>query len=132
MQAQVLLPLTLGGVHVFGVSRWQNMLASLAKLGNLRKGSDRAEDTSKKTAEIAFMVNVAANHGLTRVRCLQRSLVLWCLLERNGIGSEIRYGARKENGQIQAHAWVEINGVALHDDSHRDFSTLEEVTGTNL
>ena len=70
------------------------------------------------------MVNIAATHSVIRAHCLQRSLVLWSLLERNGVESELRFGARKENGQIQAHAWVEINGVALNDDTHRDFSSL--------
>lgn len=131
MQALVLLPLTYGGVYVFGVNRWQNVLARLATLGKRHRTTEGADQISKKTAEVALMVNVAAGHGLTRVRCLQRSLVLWCLLERNGIDSEIRYGARKEDGQLQAHAWVEVGGVALHDNEHRDFSTFQEVTGTN-
>ena len=130
-QAQTLLPLTFVGVYVLGVVRWQNVLAKLAKLGNIRNGSDREEDTAKRTGEIALMVNAAADHGVFRAHCLQRSLVLWCLLERNGIGSEIRYGARKENGQVQAHAWVELKGVALQDDEHRHFSRFEELTGTN-
>ena len=125
MQAQLLLPVTLVGVSVFGVTRWQH---ALAKLPQFRRrhvdGLDTPAETSRKTSEIALMVNVAATHGLFRAHCLQRSLVLWSLLERNGVESELRFGARKENGQIQAHAWVEINGVALNDDTHREFSSL--------
>ena len=131
-QAQALLLLTLVGVYLCGVSRWQSVLAKLAKVGKVRSSETDAEELSKRTSEIALMVNVAAHHGVFRAHCLQRSLVLWCLLERSGIGSEIRYGARKENGQVQAHAWVEFKGVALQDDEHRDFSTLEELTGSNV
>ena len=122
-QAGVLLPLTSGGVYVFGVSRWQNVLAKLSKLGS-RRSPVTGQDLSKRASEIALMVNIAATHSIIRAHCLQRSLVLWSLLERNGVESELRFGARKENGQIQAHAWVEINGVALNDDTHRDFSSL--------
>lgn len=130
-QAGLFLPLTLVGVRAFGVSRWQSVLAKLAQVGKKHPvRSCAGEAISSKAAQIATMVNVAAQHGIFRVRCLQRSLVLWSLLARNGIESEVRYGARKENGQIQAHAWVEINGVVLYDDEHRDFSILEELTAS--
>jgi len=121
-QAGMLLPLTLAGVRAFGVGRWQSVLAKLAKIGKKHPARSYAgEAISSKAAQIATMVNVAAQHGIFRVHCLERSLVLWSLLARNGVESEVRYGARKENGQIQGHAWVEIDGVVLNDDEHQDF-----------
>jgi len=43
------------------------------------------------------------------------------------------FGARKEGEQIQAHAWVEVDGVALYeeDDLHERFSVFAEVTTAN-
>jgi hypothetical protein len=42
--------------------------------------------------------------------CLRRSLVLWWLLKRRGIASEIRIGAQGNAGSFKAHAWVEWEG----------------------
>ena len=127
MQAQLLLPLTFFGIRAMGVSRWQKVLV---KVANCRKTQSQlsAQDEvgTQKTSVIARMVRVAANHGLFYANCLQQSLVLSCLLEQNGIKSEIRFGARKENRQFQAHAWVEVNGQTISYDEgvHQSFSSL--------
>lgn len=42
---------------------------------------------------------------------LRRSLVLWALLERAGVATELRLGFRKTDGVFEAHAWVELDGV---------------------
>jgi len=61
------------------------------------------------------MVRIAADHGLVRGNCLERSLTLWWLLGRHGIETELRIGARTVLGQFEAHAWVERDGIALND-----------------
>lgn len=47
--------------------------------------------------------------------CLKKSLVLWYLLRCQGIVSELRIGVRREQGEFQAHAWVEYQGIVLND-----------------
>lgn len=42
--------------------------------------------------------------------CLRRSLVLWWLLKRRGVASEIKIGAQRNTGPFKAHAWVEWDG----------------------
>ena len=130
-QALVLLPLTFWGVYALGVSRWHRFLAQLAALGTTSnrknpKNSLAAERNlvpadgvaaAQQAKAIARIVKIAAEKGTYQARCLQQTLVLWCLLRRNHIESEIRFGARKEGGELQAHAWVEVGGVALNEDS---------------
>ena len=81
----------------------------------------------------ARIVRIAAEHGLYRAKCLEQSLVLYWLLQRQGIDSQILFGARKEGEQISAHAWVEVDGVALYedDDLHERFSTFAAIKATN-
>ncbi len=81
----------------------------------------------------ARLVRIAAEHGLYRAKCLEQSLVLRRLLQRQGIDARIVFGARKEEEQMQAHAWVEVNGVALSEDNgvHQDFSPLDELFAGN-
>ncbi len=60
--------------------------------------------------------------------CLERSLTLWWMLRRQGIPSEIHFGGRLEDDVLEAHAWLEVDGVALTDvdeprDSFRELRT---------
>ncbi len=61
------------------------------------------------------MVQAAARRGAYRATCLPQSLTLWWLLKRQGIEGDLRFGARKEAGRMEAHAWVEINGIPLNE-----------------
>lgn len=128
-QALVLLPLTLGGVYVLGIRRWQHFLTRLAS-GSATPHSNYARDllpssisreeslaSSERARVIARIVKIAAEHGIAHANCLQQTLVLWGLLRRNGIESEICFGARKQAGELQAHAWVEAFGRALNEDN---------------
>jgi hypothetical protein len=52
------------------------------------------------------------------------------MLCRDGIDARIIFGARKRNNEMQAHAWVEVNGVSLDEDNDKNqpFSPFEEIT----
>jgi len=48
--------------------------------------------------------------------CLPRAVVLWSLLQRRGIGADVRIGVRyNTQGQFESHAWLEWNGEVLND-----------------
>jgi hypothetical protein len=64
---------------------------------------------------VVRMVRAAVRHSLSHPNCLQESLVLWWLLGRQGIASELRVGVRKLGPKFEAHAWVEQDGVALNE-----------------
>ena len=148
-QALVLLPLTFWGVYALGVSRWHRFLAQLASLGTTSNRSKNPKNSlasertlvladavaaTQQAKAIARIVKIAAEKGTYQARCLQQTLVLWCLLRRNHIESEIRFGARKAGGELQAHAWVEVGGVALNEDSDvcLHFSPLVTDVGAGL
>jgi len=50
---------------------------------------------------------------LCQATCLRQSLVVWFLLRRRGLPAELRIGARKVEDRLEAHAWVESNGLCL-------------------
>jgi hypothetical protein len=66
--------------------------------------------------EMAEVVELAARRRLVNATCLRRSLVLWYLLRREGIDSNLRFGVRKAAAEIMGHAWVEIEGSVINDD----------------
>lgn len=104
LEAAVLLPLVAIGRRRMSIQR-------------LRGGLQRLPPAHRRCSpdEAARAVARAAAHGLVHANCLERSLVLWALLRRHGIESEVRLGFRGHGATFQAHAWVECAGSVLND-----------------
>jgi hypothetical protein len=114
LQSLLLLPLNGLALRVASLKRWQSILARLSPVENLS-----IETLSESEIEIARaavrMARAASRHGLYRATCLPESLTIWWLLRRQAIESRLRFGARKQGEHLEAHAWVEINGIPLND-----------------
>lgn len=117
LQAFVLMPLMIPGLRMFGFQRMQQLLryGMSSDIGFDRKKSNSEEKVLIECQKITRIVNIAANHNPVFSTCLHRSLVLWLLLGREGITSDLRLGAKKTDGQFDAHAWVEYQGIVLND-----------------
>ncbi len=112
--SMVILPLTALGLYLFGFKRTQIFMARFFPPG--RSAELVGMNSLQEARVIARMVGVAARHGVYHVSCLKQSLVLWCLLARRGIVSEIRIGVQKgQENPLHAHAWVECGGHTLND-----------------
>ena len=119
VQSLLLLPLNGFALRLLSFRRWQSILARLSRAGDA--SDESPTETQIQNARLtARTVRVAAWHGAYKAKCLPQSLTLWWLLRRQGIGSDIRFGARKEAGQLEAHAWVELEGIPLNDASDVD------------
>ena len=64
---------------------------------------------------LAHAVSRAARWGVVAGNCLSRSIALMCLLGRCGIRADLRLGVRLEGNGLDAHAWVEHDGVPLNE-----------------
>ena len=75
----------------------------------------------------ARMVRSASHFGPFQATCLGQSLTLWLLLQQQNISSAIKIGVRKNAGRLEAHAWVERNGIALNetDAVHEHYAPFE-------
>jgi len=118
-QAAVLLPAVRMACGFVTFARLQRLSGCMARPS--RANSLHPEATAR-------LVRIAAEHNLYRARCLEKSLVLRWILCRHGVDARIILGARKEDKEMQAHAWVEVDGVSLDDanDIHRPFSPFEK------
>jgi len=114
LEAAVALTATWVGLRVFGFRRWKRVFGWFAAKMVRRA---RAADTAPLGAAgaIARFEDAAARHLFLPTNCLERSLVLCWLLERRGIDSRLRFGARKQGGRFEAHAWVEVDGSVVND-----------------
>jgi hypothetical protein len=101
---------------------------------SLHSHSQRSTGTIQSEQEVALriakssrMVRAASRFGAIRATCLAQSLTLWFLLEQQNISSAIRIGVRKKDNRMEAHAWVERNGLALNetDEVHRHYAPFE-------
>ena len=136
IQALMLLPITALLLRLVGFSRCQSVLCGLAPSVELPSGN-QTEELIRRANVTARMVRAVSWHGLYRGNCLQQSLVLWWLLRRQGIGSDLRIGVRKESGRLEAHAWVELMGITLNEPEniHHRFAAFDRPilpVGTDL
>jgi hypothetical protein len=124
IESLLLLPLTALGIRSVGFRRWKSILITITRI--IESDSAIIDKSSfPKALLTADMVKRASWHGIYRANCLEQSLVLWWLLSRQGIESDLRFGVRKGGG-FEAHAWVEVERVPLNEsgDVHQRFSTL--------
>src|ERR1700681_4071281 len=128
LRAAALLPLVSLSLRLRGFRSTQ---ASLQKRidGAVSSGCDPSD--SAKAVRAAFaarMVRSAAFRNLGTATCLEKSLVLWWLLGKQGIASSVRIGARKTGQKFEAHAWVECDGVALNEpeEVHKHYAAFDE------
>ena len=107
-----MLPAVAVSLRLRGFDATRSTLQKTLKRSLFQTGNESVE---KRTVLTARMVNAADRYGLVHPSCLAKSLTLWWLLGRQGISSQLRIGIRKENGKLEAHAWVEREGVALNE-----------------
>jgi hypothetical protein len=87
---------------------------ALFKCGSGKRSRRKVEDPWHQAERTAALVERANRRFLPLpANCLSRSLALYWVLSRRGIPAELRLGVRTITGRFEAHAWVEIDGVAL-------------------
>lgn len=64
-------------------------------------------------ARMAWLVEVASRYAPVNVTCLKKALVLSWLLGRRGIATTLRIGVARQQGDLTAHAWLELNGQVI-------------------
>ncbi|MDH3378557.1 MAG: lasso peptide biosynthesis B2 protein [Gammaproteobacteria bacterium] len=62
---------------------------------------------------LSRLIDAAANRHIVRMTCLPRSLTLQRMLARLGVTATIRSGLLPTDAGLEAHAWVELDSVAL-------------------
>ena len=124
-RAATLLPLTRLSLRLRGFKKTkaelQKKLPPNSTQGMVKQSSP---ETEQKTCR---MVRAGAQYGVGRPSCLEESLVLWYLLQRQNIAAHLRIGVRKLSQEFEAHAWVEFEGTPLNqaDSLHEHYAAFE-------
>jgi hypothetical protein len=74
-----------------------------------------ADQTIARARRYAHWLHIASRYHVVRAHCLQRSVVLHYWLRKEGLPSQLRVGVRKEDGELKAHAWVELQGQVIDE-----------------
>jgi hypothetical protein len=114
LEAAAALAATWLGVRVLGFRRWKRVLLSLTS-GAANPVSATGPCLPDLSRSIVQTEEAAARHLFFKFNCLEQSLALWWLFRKRGIAAELRIGARKEEGRLEAHAWVEIGGAVVNE-----------------
>ena len=110
----ILLPVLHSSLFFWEYPRLLHFLEKKIRLGK-RIGFKKESEIIEKAFQISRIVSIAARYGFFQATCLRRSLLIWCLLRREGIRSTIEFGIKKTNADLQAHAWVQIDGVVISE-----------------
>jgi len=118
-------------VRAFGALVATGVLLRVAGLERARRRAanrpTKSGHSSLRPERMARLLHLAARHGPYRPACLVRSLALQRLLHRDGFAADLRIGVRKQDGALEAHAWLEHDGRRLLDaDGESDAFTAFE------
>jgi ABC-type spermidine/putrescine transport system permease subunit I len=105
--ASIFLPLLWISLRCLG------LVKLLACLDKFRKEA-LAPTTRHDMRAMAESVRAAATVSPFPTSCLTRSLLLRVLLHRRGVAAELRIGVRFAKGALDAHAWLEVDGVPIN------------------
>ena len=117
IKAWLLLPVMVLGLRLAGLQRFQQFLRSQTPAGSVQNPGITNNDIIilGHSDKIQKMIRIAARYSLVPAKCLPKSLLLWWLLKRSGIESDLRLGVQKDKEKFEAHAWVEYKGTVLND-----------------
>jgi transglutaminase superfamily protein len=96
------------GLRVLGCRPWKEFLRPSLEQHEHTKTPFPSMLKLDRARRIAHL-QLASEHCLFfRPTCLEHSVVLQRLLAKEGIEGRFRLGARKDNGDFKAHAWIEV------------------------
>lgn len=104
-RALVLVPVAAASLRTLGLRRTQSLL--------VRAPRERLASAATSPQHLAHLVDLAARHGVVRAKCLATSIALQSLLASAGFPADLRIGVRKHGLRLEAHAWVEHEGMPL-------------------
>lgn len=107
MRIALTVPAVEIGLRTLGFNRVVKFLQRFATTKNF--SIDHIEEVEKHKRLLFLFYEQFPSSG----KCLARALTFWVLLKRKGINTDLRFGMKKENEKLAAHAWVEYKGIPL-------------------
>ena len=104
------LPVIDASLRLWGYQATRSWLEMSAVRNGCRKATAADIEMGKSLATLA---SIAGRHGVMEATCLRQSLLVYWWLLRVGLAPELQLGVRQTPDQLDAHAWVVLEGHAL-------------------
>jgi len=110
---------------------FQRVVERVAPVSPVAAGLNLASIDVEQVNRYVRWIKSAARRHVVNARCLHESLTLHRWLRRDGLPSELQIGVRLEDGELKAHAWVELFDQVVNDaPSHvAEFRPLSHLHG---
>jgi hypothetical protein len=105
----LLLPAVDLSLRLFGLKRTQSLFGILQPPTRHRQAGDHLPYAQR----IAELANIAGRRGAWQNTCLRQALAVQWWLKWQGLRTQLHIGAQPVEGGLDAHAWVELDGVPL-------------------
>jgi hypothetical protein len=104
------LPVVEASLRCFGAQRTASWLSRAIKPRAMHPpGAAELQQADR----LAHLAAIAGRRGILEARCLSQAMLVRALLRRRGLDAVLQLGVRKDGGQFDAHAWVELAGHPL-------------------
>lgn len=108
IKAMFLVWMVRGGLWLLPFRAVRRLLSRLAQ-----RSASSSTGGDVPVSRIVWAVTIASQY-VPAATCLTQALATKMLLDRHGYRATVRLGvARSEDGQFQAHAWVENDGASV-------------------
>ena len=74
-------------------------------------------------SKLRIMIMVASKY-VPRATCLVQALAGYILFSKHGYNTSIKIGVLTENGEFEAHAWLEHDEKVVLGESEKNFTTI--------
>lgn len=110
------LPLVAALIRIAGVMRTLRIVERTSERQPLHTLTEHDVASARSLVQLAA---TAGARGLIGATCLRQSMLVYWLLRRRGLSPEFQIGVQRVGADLDAHAWIELQGYALGSrDSH--------------
>jgi hypothetical protein len=99
------------GLRFFGFQKMTSILSTQAS-----KKMIQQQQTVEEVEEVrhtASLVEIVANRGFFRATCLRQALLVYYLLLKKGIKTELRIGISNKTKSFKSHAWIKYKDEVI-------------------
>jgi hypothetical protein len=127
LQLLLLLPIVDLSLRAAGFQRTWAWLSRFARRDRPVVAPDAADLAAAE--RLAALARAVGARSPWPASCLRQALVVWLLLRRRQLPAELKIGVQRRSAPFQAHAWVELGGVALDPSAaaHQPFPDLPSI-----
>ncbi|HET7890037.1 MAG TPA: lasso peptide biosynthesis B2 protein [Candidatus Sulfotelmatobacter sp.] len=108
LRAVFILPMTYAGLELLGFQRLLSCIQHFTRVDQKRR-------VLEELSSYPQILSALARRCPLPMKCLGRSVALYWLLRLEGIDATVHIGVRKDQHDIDAHAWVQCGDRIIND-----------------